>query len=269
MIWSCTIFQVNVKCLPQIETILTTTGKHVYDVWEKSGRQQNENMHIYIDKVTTTDSGKTIDLMMDVLSKPYFVRDEEPHVFKMTLRLGVHLFKKQGWPYLVGIFGRSQTATGFRIALKQIYKEKTQQKENPLLKVAFGLHEHDEALLQCFPNMKRLKVRGIQGLHVREASFKGVTLEESAEYQKYVKDPNFGGQLMNFAVPVSNETVTMSTLGNMHSSQGSKRVPVETVLEVLRNLLLCHALVYEPTIDQYTQQREENIDIQSSLLHQA
>jgi hypothetical protein len=265
-IWSCTVFQANMRCLPQIESILTTPAIHEFDVWKRGGGQQDETMRLYIDRVKTTDWGKTIDLMMDMQSKPFFVRGERPHVFKMTTRLNVHLFKVQGWPYLIGIFARNKTTMSLRIALKQIYKKQTGDKENPLLKVAFGLHEHDEALLQCFPNMEKLKVRGIHGLHVREASFKGITLEESAEYQKYVKDPNFGGQIMNFSVPVNNETVTMSTIGNMHSSQGGQRAPIDTVLEALRNLLLCHALVYEPTIDQYTQHSEENFDIQSSLL---
>lgn len=225
-------------------------------MWEKGNSEQNENMHVYIDNITTTRSGKTVEIMMDMKSRRYFVRDEKPHQFKQTARMGAHLFKIQGWPYLMAVFAQSQNALDLRLALKQIYKKQTGEKENPLLKVLFDLREHDEALLQCFPNMKRLKVRGIHGLHVREAAFKGEALEESSEYQKYVKDPNFGGQIMNFGVPVGDETVIMSTIGRLYSTEGRQRMPVNVVFEILRNLLECHALVYEPTIDSYGQPQE-------------
>jgi hypothetical protein len=114
---------------------------------------------------------------MDKISKQYYVRDGEPPQFRMTVRMGAHLFKIQGWPYLIVVFSQNQNALDLRVVLKRIYGQNTGDGENPLFKVLFKLRERDDALLQCFPNMKRVKVSGIQGTHVREALFKGEILE--------------------------------------------------------------------------------------------
>jgi hypothetical protein len=73
-IWSCTVFQVNMRCLPQIESILTTPATYDYDVWKRGNGQQDEIMRLYIDEAKTTEWGKTIELMMDVQSEPFFVQ---------------------------------------------------------------------------------------------------------------------------------------------------------------------------------------------------
>jgi hypothetical protein len=236
--------------MPTIENLLTTTGKHVYDAWMKEDGSK-EDLCIYIDSIRTTQTGKTIELQMDKISKQYYVRDGEPSQFRLTARMGAHLFKIQGWPYLIGVFSQNQNALDLRVVLKRIYGQKTRETENPLFKVLFNLREHDDALLQCFPNMKRLKVIGIQGTHIREALFKGETLEESPEYQKYVKDDNFGGRIGYFGVPVGDEEVVMSTFGFMYSRHGKERMPVSIVSQILKNLIECKALVYEPTIDNF------------------
>jgi hypothetical protein len=236
--------------MPTIETLITTTRKHVYDAWIKEDGS-SEDLCLYIDSTLTSQRGTTIELQMDKISKQYYVRDGESPQFRLTARMGAHLFKIQGWPYLIGVFSQNQNALDLRVVLKRIYQKETGDKENPLFKVLFNLREHDDALLQCFPNMKRLKVSGIQGAHVREALFKGETLEESPEYQKYVKDENFGGQIRYFGVPIGEEEVIMSTFGFMYSRHGKQRMPVNIVQGILRNLLECHALVYEPTMDNF------------------
>ena len=71
----------------------------------------------------------------------------------------------------------------------------------------------------------------------------------SPEYQKYVKDDNFGGKIEYFGLPVGDEEVVMSTHGFMYSMHGKERMPVSVVYQILKNLIECHALVYETTMD--------------------
>ncbi len=51
-------------------------------------------------------------------------------------------------------------------------------------------------------------------------------LEESPEYQKWVKDEDFGGRVNYFGITVGEETVVLSTTGNMYSRQGKIQRPV-------------------------------------------
>ena len=52
---------------------------------------------------------------------------------------------------------------------RRIYHDATGSADTPLFLVGFRLRDRDEALLQAFPNMKKLKVTGIQGSQVGSA----------------------------------------------------------------------------------------------------
>lgn len=248
-IWSCTIFQINQKCQPFIENILTSTNsEYVYDIWKKSDDDEEE-LKLYIDFINNRSSGTTIDIQMDRPSSAYYVRGEDPHKFRVTVRLGAHIFKKTGWPLVIGVFGQRDNAERLRIALKKIYLNETGLEDTPVYAVGFRLRDRDENLLQAFPNMKKMKVSGIQGSQVRTAVLTGNMLEESPEYQKWVKDEDYSGRVNYFGVTIGDEMVVLSTIGNMYSRQGKNPRPVGLVEQVLQNFLDCHALVYTPTLD--------------------
>lgn len=252
-IWSCTIFQINAKCLPVIENILTKPAQYEYETWKKDEDSPEEKMNIYIDTVTKTKIGPRIELQMDRRSMPFFVRGAPtPQQFRITARMGAQIFHVNGWPLLIGIFGQYQSAVDLMRALYSIYKLQTGDREIPLQPVLFSLHEHDEALLKCFPNMKKLRVSRIPGAFVKTAIISGEMLEQSAEYQKWVKDEDFGGQVDYFGITVEDETVILSTQGNMYSRQGKQVMPVSVVYLVLRDLKQCNALVYDATLDIYS-----------------
>ena len=167
------------------------------------------------------------------------------------MRLAAHIFRIQGWPALVGVFGVKDNALKFRGVFKKVFLDQTNSRDTPLFSVGFQLREHDEALLQIFPNMKKIRVSGIQGSQIRSAILTGDMLEESPEYQKWVKDSEYGGVVNYFGVTVGDETVVLSTNGNMYSRQGREIRPIGTVYQVLQGLWQCRAIVFTPTIDIY------------------
>jgi len=121
----------------------------------------------------------------------------------------------------------------------------------PLQSVGFKLAERSDALLQVFPNMRKMKVDGIQGSQIDTAILSGYMLEESPEFQKWVKSADYSGQVSYFGISVGDETVVLSNLGNMYSRQGREPRPTSTVLQVLRGLISTDAVVYTPTLDSF------------------
>ncbi len=248
MIWSCTIFQLNLACQRIIGNLLTSRGTYVYDTWQKDDGTEEE-MKIYIDDVKDSFLGTTIELQLDKKNKAQYVRDGKVPQFRVTVSMAVHLFKQQGWPLLAGVFAQNQNALDLRAALADIYKDNTGKNDNPLYKVLFLLREREEELLRCFPNMKRLRVQGIQGSHIRDATISGDALEESAEYQKWVKNEDFRGKISYVGIPVGKEVITLSNHGFMHSKHGKEPRPISIVYDVIKGLINCRTLVYEPTLD--------------------
>jgi hypothetical protein len=256
-IWSCTVFQFNPKCQPLAETILSTPNKkYIYDVWKRpsntaEGESIDEPLKLYIDSVSTTSSRTRIDLQLDRESPSYYVRDGEPQRYRITVRLGIDIHKIPGWPAMVCVYGRYDNANKFRGAFKRVYADQTGKGEMPLYSIGFKLTENTDSLLQVFPNMRKIRVEGIQGSQIDTAILSGFMLEESPEFQKWVKSEDYSGRVSYFGVTVGDETVVLSTFGNMYSRQGKELRPTNTVLRVLRGLISTNALVYTPTIDSY------------------
>jgi hypothetical protein len=239
------------------ETLLSTSSKrYVYDVWKRpptsaGGEFTDEPLKLYVDSVATSSSGTRIDVQMDRESPAYYVREGEPQRFRITVRLGIDIFKIRGWPAMVGVYGRYDNTKKFRFAFKRVYADQTGKGEMPLYSVGFKLAENSDSLLQVFPNMRKMKVDGIQGSQIDTAILSGYMLEESPEFQKWVKSEDYSGQVSYFGVTVGDETVTLSTIGNMYSRHGKEPRPMNTVMQVLRGLIGTNSLVYEPTIDSY------------------
>jgi hypothetical protein len=248
--WSCTLFQINPICQSFVEELFTSPkSEYIYQVWEKPDSEE-EDLKVYIDLFSERKHGINVDIQMDRISKAYNVRGERPYRFRITVSLGIYLFKQSGWPALVGIFGAYENAHKLSVALKRIYMDATGKNDVPLTPVFLKLRERDEALLQAFPNMQKMKVTGIQGSQVRKAVVSGEMLQESPEYQKWVKDEDFCGKVEFFGVSVGDETVVLSTNGNMYSRQGKVTRPTSVVFHILQNLIQCNALVYFPTLPQ-------------------
>lgn len=247
--WSCTLYQINPVCQSFIEKLFTTPQKdYIYQVWEKPDGEE-EDLKVYIDSFSQRNYGISVDIQMDRQSKAYHVRGKEPYRFRVTVSLGAYIFKRSGWPVIIGIFGQYENARKLRMALKRIYMDETGNNDMPLTLIFLKLRERDEDLLQVFPNMQKIKVSGIQGSQVRKAVLSGEMLQESPEYQRWVKDEDFCGTVEYFGVSVGDETVVLSTNGNMYSRQGKVLKPTGVVYQILKNLIDCNALVYFPTLD--------------------
>ena len=134
VIWSCTIFQINVKCQPFAENLLTASNSsYVYETWNRPN-DESEELQIYIDSISNSELGTTIDLQFDRLSPAFYVRDKEPQRFRVTARMGVQIFKVQGWPSLIGTFGQYDNALDLKNAFITVYREKTNSKDTPLFR---------------------------------------------------------------------------------------------------------------------------------------
>lgn len=246
------MFQINQECQPFAEELLTKpTSEYVYETYPKED-ETTDNLLLYVDTIQRLSQlGTLAEVQMDRLSPPYYVRGEEPVRIKVTVKLGVHVFThtNTNLPPMVGIFGQTENVSRFRVAFTKVYREKTDTVSNPLFPTGFKLHEQDQELLKRFPNMKKLRVDSIQGGNVRSAVLTGDMLEDSPEYNRYVKDSDRRGVVSYFGITVGDETVILSTNANMYSRQGKEARPVRTVYHILQSLHESNALTFFPTLD--------------------
>jgi len=250
--WSCTIYEINPSTNRRIldNIWLDEPFEYVYD--EYSG---NELM-VYFDHHQETEYGPFLEVQLDILSPPYYLRNRPSQRVPVTVNLAMQFFRHSGWPNLVGVFGQRSNADKLRWALREIYGNAAEleglDRIHLLNQVIFRLREQEECLNSRFPDMKELSVEGLSDYNIDKAVLKGHSLEEHPLFDEWVRDALRSGQVRHFGFFVRNETVIISTFGNMYSRQGRERAPFGTVGSVLRNLLECEAVQYQSSIDQFS-----------------
>jgi hypothetical protein len=242
--WTCHIFKVNPQFDNFVKDVMTHKGEYIYD------NIDNKNLYFYIDGFQITSYGKIIDVNVD---KPIriFNREEGTILAKETISLDVCLYENP--PELsnfLAVFSSAESIRWFAYAIRLIISEKVRESRQfpnmimvrPLLPVRFKLKGKEKELSKYFSNVRELSVRNIKDMYVHRANIGGVFLEQSGEYQKYVRSMDVSGDVNYFGVTFRDRVIMLSSEGKIWTRQGKDEVELNVVEGILKILLNCDAL---------------------------
>jgi len=249
--WGCQIFKINPHYDIHVKNILLEYGKQY--LFEK---KENLSFYMYVDKLQKALKAVKIPIIDIDTLVPIYNREQGNIVAKETVRFQLCIFEEPvQLSNMLAIFSNDRVIRTFRSAMRIIASEKVRsvdsfldiQKITPLLPVKFRLKEQEAEIRKHLPNIRAFSVRKIKDLYVRGASLKGVELESTREYQKYVQDEIISGYLTFFGMPIRGRVYNMSTEGKIWTREGQQlpnELPeVDIVSEVLQKLLESDAIV--------------------------
>ncbi|MEM2169955.1 MAG: hypothetical protein QXO15_08605 [Nitrososphaerota archaeon] len=94
----------------------------------------------------------------------------------------------------------------------------------------------ENELNKYFSNIREISVKEIKDIYVHAASLRGILLELSEEYQKYVRDAEISGRINYFGVTIEERVMMLSSDGKIWTRQGKSEVEPETVRFILKVL---------------------------------
>ena len=242
--WTCYIFKVNSQFNNFVKDIMTRKGEYIYD------KIDNKNLYFYIDGFQITSYGKIVDVHVD---KPIriFNREEGMVIVKETTSLKVCLYEKpEEISNFLAIFSSAENIRYFVYAIRLLVSEKVRESGQfpnlimvrPILPVRFKLKGKEKELSKYFSNIRELSVRNIKDMYVHRANIGGVFLEQSGEYQKYVRSIEVSGDVNYFGVTFRDRVIMLSSEGKIWTRQGKNEVELNVVESILKILLDCNAL---------------------------
>jgi len=238
--WTCRVFKVNPKYDDLVKSVILKVGSYKY------GRVDSKNLFLYIDKIQDTfdEWAKMIDVCVDC-PRTVSNREEGSITIKETVPFKVCLFEKEDLSNFLAVFGSSYKVPVLTYALKVIISEKGRQEGrlpssvimfSPLLKLTFKLKGKENELNKYFSNIREISVKEIKDIYVHAASLRGILLELSEEYQKYVRDAEISGRINYFGVTIEERVMMLSSDGKIWTRQGKSEVEPETVRFILKVL---------------------------------
>jgi len=244
--WTCRVFKINPKFDSIVKDVVLKTGSYQY------GKVEDKNLFLYIDRIQETFGGwaKLIETYVDSPRRIYN-REENFVTIKETVPFNICLFEKSSVSNFLAIFGSSYNIPVLTYALKVIISEKGRSKGqipdslimfSPLLKLNFRLKGKENELSKYFSNIREISVKEIKDMYVHAASLKGLLLELSEEYQKYVRDTEISGKINYFGVNVEGRVMMLSSEGKIWTRQGKNNVEPEIVKMILEVLDKCDAI---------------------------
>jgi len=223
---------------------MTHKGEYIYD------KIDNKNLYFYIERPQITSYGKIIDVYVD---RPIqiFNREEGRVIVKETISLNVCLYEKpEEISNFLAIFSPAESIRYFVHAIQFLVSEKVRESEQfpnlimvrPILPVRFKLKGKEKELSKYFSNIRELSVRNIKDMYVHRANIGGIFLEQSGEYQKYVRSIEVSGDVNYFGVTFRDRVIMLSSEGKIWTRQGKNKVELNVVESILKILLNCNAL---------------------------
>lgn len=242
--WTCHIFKVNPQFDNFVKDIMTHKGEYVYD------KIDSKNLYFYIDGFQATLYGKIIKIYVD---KPIqiFNREEGNVLVKETTSLNVCLYEKPTEiSNFLAVFSSAENIRWFGYAIRMLVSEKVRKSGQfpnlimvrSILPVRFRLKGKEKELSKYFSNIRELSVRNIKDIYVHRASLGGSFLEQSGEYQKYIRDVEVSGDINYFGITLRDRVIMLSSEGKIWTRQGKSEVEPNVVEEILKILLNCNAI---------------------------
>jgi len=244
--WTCRVFKINPKFDNLVKDVILRTGSYLY------GKIEDKNLFLYIDRIQETfdEWAKLIEIYIDNPRRVYN-REEGFVTIKETVPFNICLFEKSSISNFLAVFGSSYNIPVLTYALKVIISERGRSSGqipdslivfSPLFRLNFKLKGKENELGKYFSNIREISVKEIRDIYVHAASLKGLLLELSAEYQKYVRDAEISGRINYFGVSIEGRVIMLSSEGKIWTRQGKNNVEPEIVKMVLEVLDKCGAI---------------------------
>lgn len=195
-------------------------------------KRDNTPLKLYVEGVQKNFYGRLVWLQLDRIVFAYN-RDEGRFPVKITNKLDVQIFERPEFSNYIGVYASSRLASALFDSMTYVMRDTTGKITLPFFECIFLLKEKEQELRKVFDNMTEISIDKVRDSYVRKATFKGKYLGESAEYQKYVKDKDVGGDVEFFGVSVDERSVILVSSGVIYTRQGSDRE------ESLRTVSLC------------------------------
>jgi len=245
--WTCYIFKINPKFDNFVKDIIARKGEYLYD------KVDDKNLYFYIDSIQTTSYGKEIKVYVD---KPIQIsnREEGQILVKETVELNVCLYEKPDeLSNFLAVFSSTENTRHFGYAMRLLVSKKVQESGQfpnlvvvrPMLPVMFRLSGKEKELSKYFSNTKELSVKNIKDMYIHRASLKGNYLEQSSEYQKYVRDMQISGDINYYGITFRDRVIMLSSEGKIWTRQGKNEIEPNVVEEILKILQSCNAVIFE------------------------
>jgi hypothetical protein len=211
----------------------------------------DKNLYLYIDNIQTTSYGKEIKVCVD---KPIQIsnREEGQVLVKETVELNVCLYEKPDeLSNFLAVFSSTENARHFGYVMRLLVSKKVQESGQfpnlvvvqPMLPVRFRLSGKEKELSKYFSNVKELSVKNIKDIYIHHASLRGNYLEQSSEYQKYVRDMQISGDINYYGITFRDRVIMLSSEGKMWTRQGKSEVEPDAIEEILKILQNCNAVI--------------------------
>ncbi|MGC9086963.1 MAG: hypothetical protein ACP5IT_12295 [Thermoproteota archaeon] len=241
--WTCYVFKVNPKIDNFVKDIIASKGEYAYD------KIDEKTLYFYIDNIQTMQHGKIIKVGVD---KPFQVsnREEGKVLVKETVSLTVCFYDEiNGISNILAVFGSGENVSSFKYAMRMIVSERVKESKQfpnlvvvpPILPIGFRLKGKEKELSKYFSNIRELSAKNIKDLYVHRASIGGSFLEQSSEYQKYVRASDVSGDISYLGVTFKDRVIMLSSEGKIWTRQGKEEVEFSTVEEILKILQTCGA----------------------------
>ncbi len=236
MIWGCRIFKLGADHDRETKNILFSVGsEYLYET------KNDIPLKFYIKNVEGNELGKMVYVDFDHMITAYN-REEGNFQVKISIPMQVQVYETN--PEIAnftGLFANSLTVTNFRKALST-YTSNHFEYDNPLHEVKFYLKEKETELRKIFAGLQQVSVEGARDSYISNVTFRGNTLQDTPEYQKYVLDDALSGSVKFFGLNVNSRTIIVASDGTIYTRQGVRPADYLTVKAILMGLVACQAI---------------------------
>jgi len=227
----CRLVRIFPRYYSQFERLfLQENVNYVYHTVEY-GHDQKVYLKIYCNPNDEDELGKSCDINIDI-PHPFWNRDDGHIIVKSTEACYIRTYRIKNDAVLASFAAKSLTNRVFD-ALTMVAKEiENINPDDLIIPLFINLKDHEQDLHREFTEVRRFWMKDMPDLYIRGAGISGVKLQNSPEYQRYVRQ--VGGKLMSMVFRWQGITILLSGDGliftytnfnsNLEASRFFKRI---------------------------------------------
>jgi hypothetical protein len=194
------------------ELFFTSNNKHTYDEIEKKDGTKIY-LNIYLEPLEDDEYGKISKISIDV-PHYFYNRDEGSVAIKQTVTTFIRTYDSKNGE-LLAILSPKWLTSRVLSAIKIVSKRTESLVDELLVPMIIKLGEREEELKTEFFEVRRFWMGDIPDLYIRGAGISGVRLQESPEYEKYIR--RMSGKLMSIVYKWGGYTILLTSDGLIFS----------------------------------------------------
>lgn len=239
MIWSCKVYYVDPSKEIELKDLIFKNRNIEYIYDKRVIGEKEEELKIYIDKVSENCYGPEAEVSMDHVIWLQRRRKRFPAV--ITVGLALQYFMREPIRGYLGIFGSQEIARRF-ISNFLKFAEDERGIDLSISDVRFLLSEKSRELTEKVEDLTKFKVSKVRDLYVASASITGWRLQEADVYHRWVERPEMSGKVERFGITLDDRTFVLANEGVIYTAQGKEKREPEVVYKILSILREVDAL---------------------------